>query len=90
MDKFSIKRLGRKLADVSLSSYDILIGGNRGKLLYDVLIGGNLLKKLFYPHKILARHVYLLYRVSQNTRPAFEWLLLPEHISSDILQYLIE
>ena len=31
-----------------------------------------------------------LYRVSQNKRQAFERLLLPEHISNDILQYLIE
>ena len=31
-----------------------------------------------------------IYRVSQKTCPAFERLLLPGHISSDILQYLIE
>ena len=32
----------------------------------------------------------VLYRVSQKKRPAFERLLLPEYISNDILQYLIE
>ena len=29
-------------------------------------------------------------RVSQKKRPAFERLLLPEYISNDISQYLIE
>ena len=32
----------------------------------------------------------LFHRVSQKKRPAFEWLLLPEYASNDILQYLIQ
>ena len=31
-----------------------------------------------------------VYRVSREKSPAFERLLLPEYISNDILQYLIE
>ena len=31
-----------------------------------------------------------MYRVSHKKRPAFDSLLLPEYISNDILQYLIE
>ena len=34
--------------------------------------------------------IFVFYRVSQKTCPAFERLLLPEYISNDTLQYLIE